>query len=214
MIGLIKKDIIICFKSIKPLYFIVPLCTIIPLSQLSINIINYIICTIITFIFVLFLSTSFQYDEQFNWNTYAAILPLTQSVVVLSKYLFLIFLLATSGIINIFVIGVINTIFHNPFFHGFFSAEITAITSGMFYGSIIIPATYKFGITGSRYILILFFLIPSLLPYFFKLFDANLNIDYYEILKILTVFLPGGIIIIMFCSFIISLVIYRKLEFK
>lgn len=213
MIGLIKKDLIVSIKNLKPLYFLVMLCAVIPLSQNSIVFVIPIVSMMISLFFTMQATTTLHYDIQAKWDKYAVALPVTRETIVGSKYLLTFILIGFSSVFTALIYIVFWFLNKQIAFKEIITSLLFSISLSLLYISIMIPATYKYGPEGSKFILISFFLLPAIIPIVLRFFNVELTtLDYqglYDIVK----FLPLFVLFVTYISFLISTRIYRNKEF-
>lgn len=163
MTGLIKKDLYTIFSEISWLNFIViimPVFVGIANPQMLLP----MLCLIISFVFSYELMLTFSSDEAANWQKNASAMPLTVFQVAGSKYLLFLLLTAVSALFE-FVLGLIITRFFLPEYKEMlFSSMLFGLVFIVLYCAVMIPATYQFGTSKSRHILLLLVLVVSLTP--------------------------------------------------
>lgn len=165
---------------------------------------------------VMLCMSTFNFDEKYNWNTYAVTLPISKKNIVLSKYIFSIILLIVFSLIALLVSYVFSLINGSSFI---LTTELVNIL-GSIIGitlvlSIMIPFIYKFGSEKGRTIIFIIFILGGIgIGYVLK----NINIMVDE--SLLNLFKNYGLyiillidIIVMFISYKISTKIFMKKEF-
>lgn len=152
-------------------------------------------------------------DESEKWNKNLTAMPISSSREAGSKYILLILTALLSSVI-LLLLGFWaekKGLIAEPFILiysllGFFYA--------IAYGSIIIPAVYKFGVYNTKYILMIFIFIPTIIPLILNSLDINYNFDFILRLRLSTIvsiiiFLT---IVMMSISFLLSKIILYKKE--
>lgn len=163
---------------------------------------------------MMFVYSSFSYDESAKWDRYAATLPVKRSTVVASKYL-LTLLCAFASLALSLIIAVISWAvgFTNSFIDGFSSsfAVIAAMTFGL---SLMLPITFRFGVEKARFINIVVFMVPYALVLFLLPLIQKGGLQIPPILlQILPWVLPLLLIIMLVVSFFLSVRFYANKEF-
>lgn len=109
------------------------------------------------------LISTMSYDEFYHWDRYAAILPLSRRRIVGAKYLTALLLFGMGGLISL-GISVAVQLFQG---RGFFMDDLALVAIGPLVGmlgaAVILPCYYRFGAQKSRFVMLAFYGIPSIL---------------------------------------------------
>ncbi len=209
MLGLIKKDLLLSIGNAKSLIIVFILYIVLALyGSLDISIIPSILG-------VMLVISTFSYDYQSKWDSYAAILPNGRKNVPLAKYISTFILMFILAIITLMLLVIINYLKNNTLeVTSILTILLTSLVSFVF-EAIMYPIIFKYGVEKARIAIFIItfafifgigFLVDSPI---FKNFDTILNFisNYYYIV------LPLIGILILSISYIISLRIYKKKEF-
>jgi len=201
MLGLIRKDIYLIIKNFKPIQIFILIPTIFAATQ-NPNFLMPIFCIMISMILASQISQTLIIDETEKWNRILSAMPVSSSAEAGSKYILLIIAALLSSVILLLtgLLAESKGIITKPFIiiytiFGFFYAII--------YGAIDIPSAYKFGVYNTRYILMIFIFIPTIIP----LILNSLNIDFTSALYFITKLNRNVIVLsIIFLTIIIALI--------
>ncbi|MGO5073153.1 ABC-2 transporter permease [Clostridium sporogenes] len=196
MYGLIKKDLLLILRSLGPIHaitLIVPLFVALKNKQYFIQI--FILITAL--LFALEVTDTMQSDENVNWQKNVNAMPISLFQEAMSKYILTIILAIISSIIS-FTLGIIIRFY-------FLDITISTIIEFTFlgfiivlvYNSIIIPASYKYGTTKSRYIIMLFMLSPVVVNFLMDSLNININMNMELHTLILILFMITLIMVIL-----------------
>ena len=209
MIGLIKKDIYLILKNLSAVYLLAFLIVIIPATQ---NL--EMLFPMLSFLLAMILSTqiaaTMALDEKSNWKKMVFAMPLSKY----AEYLLSLLL----GIISagfVFLFGVLFAYGLPNLTKGW--DEVIAYSGVSFcicvlYNAIMIPATYKFGASKSRMVLLV---IVAILPTVGTLIMKKTGIKLSTIAltpQTIVMLCLGGILVIEFVSFMLSIKIRKKRE--
>lgn len=213
MIGLIKKDIYLILKNLSAVYLLAFLIVIIPATQ---NL--EMLFPMLSFLLAMILSTqiaaTMALDEKSNWTKMVFAMPLSKYAEVASKYLLSLLLgIISAGFVSLF--GVLFAYGLPNLTKGW--DEVIAYSGVSFcicvlYNAIMIPATYKFGASKSRMVLLV---IVAILPTVGTLIMKKTGIKLSTIAltpQTIVMLCLGGILVIEFVSFMLSIKIRKKRE--
>ncbi|MDR2996362.1 MAG: ABC-2 transporter permease [Bacillus cereus] len=167
MIGLLRKDIMLITKNFSPIYFI----AITPPIVVSLNNPDYFLFMFsitLAFLIAIQVPTTMELDEKVNWKKIVMSMPINTNTTVLSKYFLTLIMAIISGI-SVALVSLIYTKSVNIIY------IIIAIILVIMYNAVVIPVSYKFGTSKSRYFVIFFVCIPVLFSYLFKKLNINFN---------------------------------------
>ncbi len=217
MIGLIKKDLLNIYKSIKLIGVLVIFYGFI--AFIGNNPQDF--SAIFIFIFAMLMLSTYSYDELAQWDRYALTMPLSRDNIVQAKYIMMILIALMGFLVSNISLLVLNRITKADYiFQGIEISAAGSVIIIVFY-SIIIPIITKLGVTKAR---IYFFAIYMVLfmsgSFVFKrIKDKNYIppkelLDLFELLiKNIYVIIPLLVLLILIISYMISIKIYRKKEF-
>ena len=154
--------------------------------------------------------TSFSFDKQSHWDTYAISLPIPRSRIVMSKYV-LALLTALFGVLLSVVAGTVFNLIHgttngSDLFILAYALFVVAVT----YQSIILPLIYKFGVEKSRVFMFVVFGLPSLLV--IGLNSVGISMPDEEAIMQLIRLSPIILIVFIIVSYAISNAVYKRKE--
>lgn len=196
MLGLIKKDILLIIKSISPAYIIAIAA---PSVAAFSNRQYFMFVLSITFSFLLAMqvSTTMSLDETVKWRRNVTAMPLTSADEVESKAVITI-LLGFLSVSFIFLLGIV----------GSFILKISIVEIEMYcglgfflviiYNAIVIPASYKWGVSTGRYLPMILIIMPIILPYMMRLFKIKVTTSVRD---------SVDIYFFLICLFILSILI-------
>lgn len=189
------------------------LCALIPLSQNSTVFFIPIVSMMISLFFAMQSTTTIHYDAQAEWDKYAITLPVTRKTIVGSKYLLTFILIGISSTIT-FLLYIVFLFFNKQIsYKEIIFSLLSSISLSLLYISIMIPATYKYGPEGSKFILILFFLLPTIIPIVLRFINIEFtSISYHQLYNVVQ-FLPLLVLFAVGISFFISAKVYTNKEF-
>lgn len=163
--------------------------------------------------------TALAYDDRAGWNKYALTMPVSRSMLVISKYIVALILIGAGAAIVLLVNALIDR--NNGF------ESVVATCTVMFVGvimlSLSLPLNYKFGVEKSRYVLIGICVLPTAVVSFFSVGASSENgdkvygmLDFLEKVFTSPWLIPAEVGIsamIFFLSMMISINIIQKKEF-
>lgn len=202
MIGLITKDLLLIIKNLSFIYFLPLLVLIMPISQ-NLSLLMPILSIGITLLLASQVLNTFSLDESANWQKNIICMPITPNGEVLSKFILSCMLSLLSAIL-VFFIGIIAANYSIISVKDIASYVILSFSGGLLYNSIVIPTAYKYGSAKCRYILYLFIIIPTALPYILSVFKISYHIN--DLLTNIKLF--NGILIASSFVFLAALVSY------
>ena len=127
---------------------------------------NYVGTMCIVFFLTCVLSL-FNTDQYYNWDTYAAALPLSKKIVVRARYLLIIAMTLVLALFTAVMTGATAALLGMPVAEQVISSVSTCMIIPI-YSGIIIPVIYKLGVERGRVIFMMLFLIPFLVIMLFK----------------------------------------------
>ncbi|HEX2998958.1 MAG TPA: ABC-2 transporter permease [Armatimonadota bacterium] len=157
MKGLIIKDLVNLKKSGRTILLIIAFYILFAFMVDSMEFLS----GMIILMFAISTVSSFSYDSQAGWDTYARTLPLPKKDFVLSKYV-LALLLTVSGTLLTLLLNWLFGLFKNE--SNFTEALITSyaiFAVAVIFLAVMLPLIYRFGAERSRIIIIAVFAIPA-----------------------------------------------------
>lgn len=211
MTGLILKDLLNLRKYMKQLGLILILYIFLSINFKSPNYIIYMMILLTSMMIV----TSMAYDESTKWDKYALTMPITKEDLVKSKYVLLVLLALSGGIISIIFGFIISK------FIGVTNYKELLLTSGgvalasLFLFSILLPIIFKLGTEKARIFMMLIFAIPAILVTGLSSFlkDLSIPMPTEEQIKYLGYVSPIIVLIFFVISYQISVYILNKKDF-
>ena len=160
------------------------------------------------------IATTFAFDAQCKWESYALVMPVTRKEYVVSKYL-----VAGVFVIAGILFGSVGASGYK-IFKGSFDIKTllvsmgAAVLVGLFFTSLYIPFLIKMGAEKARMILIGVVAIPSIIIYvIYKLMMALHVAITEEVVMVGIIVVPIVLILIVIGSVFISIKLFRKMEF-
>lgn len=159
MRGLVMKDILVMKKNLKMYILFLAFY----LAMAFVGVFGVSVAVAMTQVILMILPiSSFNYDEFYHWDRFAAILPVGRRVVVGGRYLFLLLLtfgaLAYNMVVTVLVSMVRST--------DLMECSITVLVSvsiGLFIAAVMLPLCYRLGAERARPFLFVIVLLPTLL---------------------------------------------------
>jgi len=202
MLGLIKKDLLIIKTNIKTI-LIIAFIFMFNSSQMFF---------LLPFLCVMFLITTFSYDDFNNWHAYAITFPSGRKNIVKGKYVLATIVIILSTLVTGFVTTIIDYQKENFDFEQILSSLFGCMIAISVIVSIMYPLIFKFGVEKGRIILFVGIFLISLLGSF--LINSNVLLTFLrDIDKYLVILLPVITISFLLVSYFISLKVYLKKEF-
>lgn len=203
MIGLLRKD----FFNLKKNFKIFLLMLVFYIIMGIVNGDYTIFSTIITIVAIMLPITAMSFDERSKWDRYALTMPISRSNIVFSKYLLGLIFLVSAFILSM----VLNLLDSNISFKENITTNLSAVTMGMIYMSIVFPIMFKFGVEKGRIFIMMAFFIPAAFAFLLPKLGIS-NLDALVVKKLFyIIFAMGPLSLIVSC--LVSLPIYRKKEF-
>lgn len=153
MSGLIIKDLLNLKKQILPLgvFFIIYFgISLVSKDSSFFSGMIMIFCSILPI-------TALAYDDRAGWNKYALTMPVSRSMLVISKYAMSLILIGVGAV----VVLLFNALFGMNSLHESLVSTCTILFMGVIMLSLSLPLNYKFGIEKSRYVLIGVCVLPA-----------------------------------------------------
>lgn len=169
----------------------------------------------IMFLFSVYATATFNYDERSNSDRYILTLNVSRKNVVISKYILCISSILIGALIGIVLSSIIFYISLSklPDFIELFSTLIGGLVALSFMQSIQIPCIYKYGAEKGRLQIYIVMMIITVLLVIIINFTSNANLDFLNnisyLIPIIGLFL---VIINYYISYLISCKIYLKKE--
>lgn len=108
--------------------------------------------------------TTFAFDDNSNWNRYAAVMPISRNKIVLAKFIVLL-IFSAAGAAGGTVIAVIGDMILGggglPHGGDILCSAPAAAVIAVFFGSISIPLAFRFGAEKSRVLIFAAYLVPT-----------------------------------------------------
>ncbi len=105
--------------------------------------------------------SSFSYDSQSGWDTYALTLPLPKKVIVLSKYVLALLLSVSGTLLAILANWLFGLFRHQSNFTETLVTSYSIFAVSVIFLCIMLPLIYRFGAERSRVIIVAVFAIPT-----------------------------------------------------
>lgn len=215
MSGLIIKDLLNLKKQILPLgvFFIIYFgISLVSKDSSFFSGMIMIFCSILPI-------TALAYDDRAGWNKYALTMPVSRSMLVISKYVMSLILIGVGAV----VVLLFNALFGMNSLHESLVSTCTILFMGVIMLSLSLPLNYKFGIEKSRYVLIGVCVLPAAIISIFSVGISSGDSDQvYGMMHLIEMvvtsnwLIAGELIIsamIFFISMMISVNIIQRKEF-
>ena len=211
MKGLILKDLYNIGHNAKSLFFTLIFLSICLLPSSGGN--GFAITT--TIIFGMMTLTTFSLDERSKWAKYALIMPVTRKDYVKAKFV-VNFIFSLAGTVTGSIIGSIGEIVKGTFDPvTLLACGGVGLCLGVFFGSLFIPLIIKWGTEQARMISVVAVAVPSLLIYgLYMLLKVVFGVVFTDSLVIaLLIAVPVVVGLICYCSYLISVRLFKLQEF-
>jgi len=159
------------------------------------------------FLCIILLSSSMSYDEYYKWDKRALSMPIKRSEVVISKFIFGIIVSLVSVLLTIGIVAV----FGQEDLQDIILSAVGILSVAVVFISVIIPATYKFGMEKGRVIMMALFVIPMIGLLIFS--RSNIAAPELEEIGRYISFFPIAAVVILVVSVLLSIRIYNNKEF-
>ncbi|MBU5332482.1 ABC-2 transporter permease [Anaerocolumna aminovalerica] len=211
MSGLVLKDILNLKRYMKQMGIILIVYLFMSINFKNPNLILFMMVFVTTMLIV----TSMAYDESTKWDKYALTMPITKKDLVKSKYVLLILLALSGGVISLISAFILSR------FIGVVDYEEMLLTGGgvvlasLLLFSLLLPIIFKMGTEKARIIMIILFTVPTILITGFSKIIKDLNMPQLttEQIKYLGYASPFIVLFIVFLSYNLSVSIVNKKEF-
>jgi ABC-2 type transport system permease protein len=157
MKGLIIKDLINLKKYSRTVLLVIAVYIIFAFMMDSMEVFS----GMIILVFAITTVSSFSYDSQSGWDTYALTLPLPKKDIVLSKYVLALVLAVTGTLLSILLNWLFGLFKHESNFTQTLITSYAIFAVAVIFLSIMLPLIYRFGAERSRVIIIAVFAIPA-----------------------------------------------------
>ncbi|MCI1982173.1 MAG: ABC-2 transporter permease [Oscillospiraceae bacterium] len=204
MKGLFKKDLYLVGKNIRAAAWIPILIPIVVTAQNKTYFMP-VLALVLSLLFACQVSRTMSMDESCNWWKNVTAFPVSGAQEAGSKYLFLLLMSLLAGV-SVFAVGMLASLFHIADVRTAGLYSVLSFLNALLYGCVAIPVSYRFGTESSRYILMLFVLLPTLFPFAAYALGWKNHPDFLEKLSPpLVLFLAAVLLcLIAFVSFCIS----------
>lgn len=152
--------------------------------------------------------TTFNFDDNSKWTTYALIMPLSRKDIVISKFIVL-FFFCIAGVACGFVIGIIGGLITQKLTFDltsiailFFMCLVSLVISEIL-GSISIPLVFKYGAEKGRMLLLISVIIP-----------AGIGFLLYKLIQLLGIAITDQFIFILICVSPLIALLWNYIMFK
>jgi hypothetical protein len=177
MIGLIKKDVYLIIKSLKPIYLLPLLTPIFVITQRP-ELALPLISIVLSLGFSAFIAETIGADETAKWYKIVSAMPVSPVAEALSKFV-LAFLFAVIDFIAISILGSALNCFGIADSNIILLFPVFGVVLVLLYSAITIPAAFKYGAEKSRYILIAVIFVVVSIPLLLSV--LKINVDYVNI---------------------------------
>ncbi len=208
MIGFIKKDLLMIKNNLKAFTFVFIIYVFMAFNGMM------DISFLLSFISVMLVLSTFNYDNYNKWEVYAITLPDGKKNVVKSKYLTTLLLVVMTSLISVLITFLVMLINKQVNYEGILQVFVANVTSIIIIEVFMYPFIFKLGIEKARIwifvVLLALALILGILSNFISLEFLtgvlNFIVNYYFIV-------PPIIIIMLYLSYLMSKYFYLKKEF-
>ncbi|MEG0125636.1 MAG: ABC-2 transporter permease [Clostridia bacterium] len=162
MLGLMIKDILVILKTFQ----MVTLFGLLPPFIVALQNHSYfmpILAIVIPVIFASQISMTMGQDEMAHWRKNVTAMPISIEAEAGSKYLLLIVLSGLSMLV-LFLASFAASLFYPLGFDTVLLFSLLGFLYALLYGLIIIPASFRYGTSSSKYVFMLFIFLPTMIP--------------------------------------------------
>ena len=159
MTGLILKDYYAMKKTLIYLAVLIVLFTCIYATMMDSHFADFFLSVMVVSVLI----STMSYDEFYHWDRYAAILPLSRRQIAGAKYLVALALFGAGGLFSVGVGAGAQLLQGKGYTPDDLSQTALALVVGMIGAAVVLPAYYRFGAQKSRFVMLGFYGIPSLL---------------------------------------------------
>lgn len=217
MLGLLIKDFINLKKSAKVFGLVTILYAFFSIASEELSFFT----SISTLLFAILAMSVFSHDEVAKWDSYALTMPVSRDNIVQSKYIMTLLLSLVGLVYSISFTLIINLYLKSEMVRDHIMSSLVGTAIVLLFFSIIIPVIMKMGMEKSRLVLVLVYMVPFAISYFYKTALSKGNVAVPEkILRIVKlcvdnayIIIPTLLLLALAISYYISLCIYRKKEF-
>ena len=210
MKALFLKDLFVSRKYLKTLVMLLAFYIVIAVMMKDAAFISG--CCV--FITLLFLMTSFAYDETAKWDAYALSMPVSINSIVGSKFLILFVSVLAGALSSLLGALLLSLLSISPLQADSFWAIAACTAVALLLGFLFIPVVIRFGTERCRVIIICLFLLPTAGIFVLQYFNISISTD--ALMSMLpTLFALSPLILLGFgiLSFLVSRHFYRIKEY-
>lgn len=159
MTGLILKDFYTMKKTLIYLAVLMVLFTCIYSTMMDSHFADVFLSVMVVSVLI----STMSYDEFYHWDRYAAILPVSRRKIAGAKYLIALAIFGVGGLFSVGVGAGAQLLQGKGYSPDDLSQTAVALLVGMIGAAVVLPCYYRFGVQKSRFVLLGFYGIPSLL---------------------------------------------------
>lgn len=159
MTGLILKDFYTIKKTLIYLAVLMVLFTCIYSTMMDSHFADVFLSVMVVSVLI----STMSYDEFYHWDRYAAILPVSRRKIAGAKYLIALAIFGVGGLFSVGVGAGAQLLQGKGYSPDDLSQTAVALLVGMIGVAVVLPCYYRFGVQKSRFVLLGFYGIPSLL---------------------------------------------------
>lgn len=157
---------------------------------------------------IIWVSTTFRYEEMVQWNILAVSLPVSRRQQVTAKYLITLMLAGIGGISDLFLLLLTTAFGKGSTFYWLITCYL--ITGALIFICLALPVLYKFGISGFQLFLVLFFVLIPVICLLFSCLSVPLpSIKFFQVFA---AFLPILLAAVYLGSYQLSCKIFENKE--
>lgn len=213
MTGLILKDMLNLKRTMKQMLLILVIFAFVGFTMKSPSYIGFMLVILST---TLVLSTM-SYDEYAKWESYALSMPVNRRDMVTSKYAFLLIAMGSAFVVAIIAVCAMCIITNLDIRENILTL-LACLSVMLFIYSLVLPASFKYGVEKGRLWMVLAFGVPFVIFYvIFKYAADHPNVAAMlpseAQAEILITFSPLAVLVILLISWRVSIRIYEKKEF-
>lgn len=210
MKALFLKDLFVARKYLRTLAILMVFYVVLSVATQNVTLISGLSAMIA----MLFLMTSFAYDESAKWDTYALSMPLSPGAVIGAKFLILAAAIVIGGFFSVLAIVLFHLLGITALSVDSFFAVAASLEIVLLLGFILMPILIRFGTERCRIIMICLVLIPVLASFALQYMDVSLSLEaIVPLLPALFALSPLILALLGVLSFLLSLRYYRAKEF-
>ncbi len=207
MKGLLIKDLLTIRNQLKVIVLLIAFYIVYSLTMQDISMLG----AMIVLLTVMMPITAMAYDEKSGWGRYQSALPISKKMVVFSKYVFGVILLALGSLMSGLSILLLSIFSQFVEITDALWLLATFAAMGIVFMSLVFPIIFKFGVEKGRMLMLLVIFLPVML--IMLLSRMQIPMPDLETLTSYAYMVPVGLLALLGGSMALSIWIYERKEF-